>query len=420
MIAREFSYLEQQPQPESYPSLKWARAHVRNDIPFLIQELADAICRRITSGQTLTPSPNSYSPWAAMTPPPVAYPPAVSAPLSRDPSDSGYATRGSSIQPASFDDSHWSPKRSPDFSGSEPPPKRNRTEFYGEVDHSHWPGSEITPAISGDSESNERPLRSSSSDPKSAEMEHERAMYVQRLDTLLAKVQILKEATAQASSIRKDRLNLRHNSITSADIHDPNFLPSVRIAQATAAHLRELNKSGRNTPSVSPEPKVSATPISSEIRSLEYHESEAESLSLPQQSDGERRPSMSNATFGFENAEFSDRLSETSPHSESTPESHALREWNPEPNSRQETGESTKEDEASGNTFSPSHDSTDNPLEHFSGVVISEQKQEINYRDNRLQCNACHKYVKTKSELKCDTFQTEHGTKLITSLENMT
>ena len=347
----------------------------------------------------MTSSANSYAPWTEISPQAVAYSSAVSVPLSRDPSDSGYATRGSSTQPASFDDTHWSPKRSPEFSASEHPPKRNRTGLYGEIDHSPWPGSETNPTLvsSGSAGSNERSLETTSSNPKSAETEYERTMYAQRLDTLLAKVQKLKEATALASHIRKERSTLDNASNHSPDVHDSSYLPSVRIAHATATHFRELNKSGKDTPSTSsPETKASATSLSSELRGLEYHESEAETLSLSQQPDGERRSSLS-ATFGFESSEFSDRIPEPSPQRV---------DWTPEAQPQQEISKSTKGDAASGTNFSSSHASTDRPSDQFSRMILSAQVPEINYRADRLQCDVCHKYVKTRSELKLVTLST--------------
>jgi len=335
-------------------------------------------------------------------PQPATYSPAASVPLSRDPSDSGYATRGSSTQPASFDDNPWSPKRSPEFPTVELPPKRTRTELFGEVDHHSWPGSEACPISTANPPPEVRPPKPLSNYQKSIETDSERAVYVQRLDTLLAKVQKLKEATAQASNIRKERSISQTDVTTPPDIHDVNCLPSMRIAYATATHFRELNRLQVRAPaSGSQESKINATPNSSEMGGLEYHESEAENLSQQQQQPGhERRDSITTPTFCFDNSDFSDRLPERSPQGESISLNRSSEDWTPGSDSQQNISE-LSDAGVNGHHFSSTpHEPTENPSGDFARGILSAPEQDVDYRDRRLQCNTCHNYVKTKSELK--------------------
>ena len=73
-----------------------------------------------------------------LSPGPVAYDSTVSASPASERSESGYASRRSSVQDAAGDMYHWAPKRIPDTPESVPSPKRARTDLFGELDHRSW------------------------------------------------------------------------------------------------------------------------------------------------------------------------------------------------------------------------------------------------------------------------------------------
>ena len=248
----------------------------------------------------------------------------------------------------------------------------------------------------------------------------EKSLYIQRLDSLMLKVQMLKDSTTEASLARRQRSPFKQGSPLSPQDLDARDLPSVRIASVTAAHFLQLNKEEnarleiqRHKNKLSPGQAPPAT-ISPKMVGLAYHEEEAEELSrasTQQMIEKERSLSAANySLFESEAVNFQRRSPQPEKENRDRPLSEAIEVvstteetnqpppppgWSPTP------VDQPSDYPPDGIDFSHSRDLTEgqSPGQNFYSDTISSH-EDIDYRADRLQCTVCHKFVKTRSELK--------------------
>ncbi|KAH8588493.1 hypothetical protein B0O99DRAFT_600727 [Bisporella sp. PMI_857] len=292
--------------------------------------------------------------------------------------DSGYISRRTS-SPTPTPPSPTSQKRAVDPSPLEAATKRPRSESFGSMNDHSW----------------STMMHSRKLDTAGEEIRHsndegmDKAVYMHRLDTLMAKVQKLRESTLMAREEReREKSPFREGSPLAPRENDPQYLPSVRIATATATHFQELNR---------PDWGMPPRRVLPDTVSLEMVKSTDPSLRrdrpIATVEEASRFDGSFHSTAPQSNLVHPEQQMSTENASPKVPSVDTVHEVS-------SSGWPLHLSATSGQEFPASQSHSPENNHSFAIENVTSLGEEINYRQNRITCDVCKKNVKNNSELK--------------------